>query len=204
MLPTYERRYTRQAGGARIETRRDGRPTIVGYAAVFYDPADPGTEYMLDPPDIVERIMPGCFDRALREDDVLARFNHDENLLLGRTRSGTLRLVVDRRGLRYEIDPPDTTVGRDVMELIRRGDLFGSSFRFAPLATKYRDDGGAYVVERHDVLLVDVGPVDFPAYTSTEAGLRTAGSDPAGGMTDTSSLAAIKARARVVEITMAE
>jgi HK97 family phage prohead protease len=67
------------------------------YGAVFFDPDDSGTEYeMYD--DVFERIMPGAFDKALREDDVRGTFNHDSSCLLGRTASGTMRLSVDRRG----------------------------------------------------------------------------------------------------------
>ena len=54
-----------------------------------------------------------------------ALFNHERGALLGRTCSGTLRLSEDGTGLRYEIDLPDTTVGRDVAALLERGDLTG-------------------------------------------------------------------------------
>src|SRR5688572_16918348 len=63
--------------------------------------------------------------------DARALFNHDPNMLLGRAGAGTLRLSTDARGLRYEIDIPDTTVGRDVATSIARGDLAGSSFAFS-------------------------------------------------------------------------
>lgn len=157
----------------KVETRAGGTgPVIAGYAAVFYDAADPGTEYRLWE-DIVERIMPGAFDRAVRDKhDVRALFNHDASRVLGRTQSGTARLSVDARGLRYEIDPPDTQDGRDVVKLIERGDVSASSFGFVPMVTAYREEGKVYVVERQDVDLFDVSPVTFPAYTATEVGVR--------------------------------
>jgi HK97 family phage prohead protease len=212
----HERRYTRSGNPVRVESRADGKPTIVGYAAVFYDPNDPGTEYpMYD--DLVERLMPGCFDRAMKEDDVRGMFNHEDSLLLGRTSSGTMRLSVDRRGLRYEIDPPDTQAARDLMELLRRGDVTGSSFSFSPDDTSYRDADGVYVIERNAVKLWDVGPVAFPAYTSTEAGLRAATPEQVErarrevadwrAMRDkgsTSARAWLLARARAVETILAE
>lgn len=172
-MPPIERRFT--AGpGVRVETREGGGVVVTGYAAVFYDAEDRGTEYQLYR-DIVERIKPGAFDRAIKEDDVRALFNHDHSLVLGRNKAGTLRLSVDAKGLRYEIDAPDTATGRDVAELIRRGDVTGSSFCFVPDVTTYREEGDTYIVERESVRLFDVSPVTFPAYEATTTGLRSDG-----------------------------
>jgi HK97 family phage prohead protease len=172
-----ERRYTAGPNRAGIETRADGRPTIVGYASVFYREDDPGTEYRLWS-DVVERIMPSAFDRAVKEDDVRGLFNHDPNQILGRNGAGTLRLSVDKVGLRYEIDPPDTAQAAAVVEAIRRGDVTGSSFGFLPDANTIREErrDGKWVtiVEREAVRLFDVSPVTFPAYESASAGLRAA------------------------------
>lgn len=158
-----------------------GMPVIWGYAAVFYDPADPGTRYQIWD-DLEERIMPGAFDRAVRECDPVALFNHDDNRILGRLSSGTLKLSTDSRGLRYEITPPDTATGREVVELLRRGDIRGSSFAFIPTIeterTEKQPDGRTrMIVEVQDCDLFDVGPVTYPAYTGTEAGIRAAGHD---------------------------
>jgi HK97 family phage prohead protease len=173
-----ERRYTaarnRRVG---IETRADGKKVIAGYAAVYHRADDPGTEYWLWPGEIVERIRPGAFDRAVREDDVRALFNHDPSRVLGRNGAGTLRLSVDDVGLRYEIDPPDSA--GDVVEAIGRGDITGSSFGFMPDVTTFREekrgDKSVTVVEREAVRLFDVSPVTFPAYESASVGLRGAG-----------------------------
>jgi HK97 family phage prohead protease len=70
-----------------------------------------------------EMIMPGAFKDAIKNSDVRALFNHDPNLLLGRTESGTLRIKEDKAGLRYDVDLPDTVTGRDVQTLIKRGDV---------------------------------------------------------------------------------
>ena len=94
-----ERRFT-QSVTAAVEKRADGRRAIVGHAAVYYRADDPGTEYQLFP-DLKERIMPGAFDRAAREDDVRALFNHQPDNLLGRTTAKTLALTIDEKGLRY-------------------------------------------------------------------------------------------------------
>lgn len=163
---------------ARIESRSDGTPMIVGYAAVYYD-GTRETEYLLWG-GVKERIMPGAFDEVLKAGpDVRALFNHDPNNLLGRVSASSLRLSTDERGLRYEIDPPDTQAGRDVLTLVRRGDLQGSSFSF-----EWARDGDRWSKEDdfeiHEIIrfggLFDVGPVTFPAYEGTTAGVRGADS----------------------------
>ena len=159
-----------------VEKRADGKPMICGYGSVFYDAADPGTQYELYD-DMFERIMPGCFDAALKEDhDCRALFNHDPSLVLGRTASGTCRLSVDKKGLRYEIDPPDTQLARDLMTSIGRGDVSGSSFSFNITDVTWRrvDDGDSdiFIREINSVELFDVSPVTYPAYKSTTSGMR--------------------------------
>lgn len=153
-----------------------GPGMLEGYAAVFFDAADEGTRYLLWD-DVEERIMPGAFDRAIREkDDVAALFNHDWNQVLGRTVSGTARLSVDDKGLRYEVDAPDTQAGRDVVTIVKRGDVRGSSFAFETTDVRYRREkrDGREVLIR-EVLgcrLYDVSPVLFPAYPATSVDAR--------------------------------
>ena len=184
-----QRRYlSRSAHPVRIQERSDGAlPLITGYAAVFYREGDPTTEYEMWPADqygprVVERMMPTAFAQAVREDDVRGLFNHNPALVLGRTTSGTLRLSIDSVGLRYEIDPPDTVTARDLIASLRRGDITGSSFGFIPRKTEIRESktGGKTteaVIERHDVALIDVGPVTFPAYAGASSGVRAADGD---------------------------
>ena len=155
-----------------------GPGTIGGYAAVRYDPADAGTQYTLwddDGERAVERIAEGALRAALgRAGDVAGLFNHEPDALLGRTSSGTMRLDADARGLRYDIDLPDTQMGRDVAELVDRGDLTGSSFGFVARTDSWAEEGegDARVMVRtlDDVDLLDVGPVTYPAYSATSAG----------------------------------
>lgn len=165
------------------EARGDGPGTIEGYAAVFHDESDPGTEYKLwDDRDMVavERIARGAFKRAIEEkEDCRALFNHDPNLgVLGRVSSGTLRLEEDEKGLRYEADLPDTTLARDLATSIERGDINGSSFGFVVRAESWRQDeapdGRIRAVRTiEDVELLDVSPVTYPAYGATTAGARS-------------------------------
>jgi hypothetical protein len=173
-----ERRFVSTASLPKVQTRQNanGQRSIVGYASVFYRRGVEGTEYFLAD-DIVERIHPGAFNRALSQgQDVAALFNHDASNILGRNTSGTLKLTSDSRGLAYEIEPAETTVFRDVVEHLRRGDVRGSSFAFTAGGdgVEWSEEDGLFVRNVKSVRgLYDVGPVTFPAYSASEAGLRS-------------------------------
>lgn len=148
----------------------DGKPkspgTIVGYTAVF-------DRFSQDLGGFREKIAPGAF-RGVVSQDVRALVNHDPNLLIGRSKPGTLRMSEDDLGLRVEIDLPDTQLGRDTAELVRRGDLDGMSFSF--VADRDEWDYRTNPPERTLVSirdLYDVGPVAYPAYTDTSAAMRS-------------------------------
>jgi HK97 family phage prohead protease len=151
-----------------VESRADGRAAIVGYAAVY-------NRLSLDLGGFREEILPGAFDKILTrqrgKQDVVALFNHDSNIVLGRTSSGTLELSSDEKGLRYVVTPPVSRV--DVMELISRRDVRGSSFAFTVDKSgegfRQGDDGNAVRQIREVSGLYDVGPVLVPAYPSTSA-----------------------------------
>lgn len=178
-----ERRFVTLADERRVELeeRADGKPpSIQGYASVFYDPVDPdGTQYELWP-GTYERVMPGAFDESLAQgDDIVCLLNHNHDHLLGRSKAGTLTLNTFARGLRYICRLGDTSVARDVLEHVRRGDLTGSSFSFT-----VPQGGEAWVREGDNEIRLltrlriwDVSPVVMPAYDSTSVGLRAAG-DP--------------------------
>lgn len=163
------------------ESRADGQAApsrISGYGAVYYRAGDPGTEYWLWE-DVVERIMPGAFDEAISANvDCRSCFNHDFNLLLGRTSSKSLAISVDATGLRYEVTPPESR--RDVIDLVNRRDVNGSSFMFAPTVTTWREEKlqsgmTLYVREINSigVNLYELGPVAWPAYEATTAEARS-------------------------------
>lgn len=151
-----------------VESRTDGRAAIIGYAAVY-------SRLSLDLGGFKEEILPGAFDKILRKrsQDVVALFNHDSNIVLGRTSSGTLELSSDEKGLRYVVTPPVSRA--DVLELIQRRDVRGSSFAFTvdPKNESFRtgEDGKAVRQIREVSGLYDVGPVLVPAYPSTSAGV---------------------------------
>ena len=167
-----ERRYLQLDQPIEIREEEGSPPSIRGYAAVFYRSSDPGTEFEVME-GVKERIDAGAFNRAITEShDVAALMNHDPNMLLGRSSAGTLKLETNRRGLLYEISLPDTSVGRDVHESVRRGDLKGSSFAFRVTGERWSTGEQGEVREITDVTLIDVGPVTHPAYKATTAGLR--------------------------------
>lgn len=154
----------------RLQPAPDGKPgpgTLVGYASVFGPLSG-------DLGDFREKIAPGAFDRALAASDVRALVNHDPNMLIGRQKAGTLRMVVDQLGLRYEVDLPDSPLGRDTAEAIRRGDLDGCSFSFTTERDAWDYSGEVPI---RTVLAVrdlyDVGPVAFPAYADTRVAMRS-------------------------------
>lgn len=163
----------------KLQQRTEGEmPLITGYGAVFYRAGQEGTQYwLLD--NIVERIAPGAFTRAIAEDDIRGLKNHDPNLLLGRNTAGTMKLFVDEVGLRYEIAPPNTQTGRDTVEEVRRGDLTGSSFSFiipegGDEWSEQKTAEGAKIRIRtlNELQVFDLGPVTFPAYSATTTGIR--------------------------------
>lgn len=183
-----ERRFLSLADNpCRVDKRVGTDPpgsVITGYAAPFWKAENPGTEYQLDG-DLSERIMPGCFDRAIRECDIRALFNHNPDNILGRNIAGTLELSVDQVGLRYRISMPDTSFAQDVVTSVVRGDVTGSSFSFLPYAepdavVMVHMADGRWVRELRSVQLFDIGPVTFPAYKATTSGARMVGElDPA-------------------------
>ncbi len=169
--PANNERERRTLSAGTVEARAQGEkaPMIVGYAATFNQSAEIGGYF-------TEVIAPGAFTDAIANDDVRAVFNHDENLVLGRTKSGTLRLFEDAIGLRYEIDPPDTQTARDLIESMRRGDVSQSSFAFSMRGgVETWDESGEVPVRTITKIgtLYDVSPVTYPAYDDTEAGLRS-------------------------------
>ena len=173
-----ERRFLPQSRvSVRLE-KRDGHDseTIVGTGAVFYD-GTAETEFELfsmGKTRAVERILPSAFDRVISEkQDVRGLFNHDPNNVLGRTQSGTMRLSKSKAGLEYEIDPGDTTIANDVREHLRRGDVTGSSFAFTVEGDEWEKDGDLHVRNITDVDAFDFGPVTYPAYEATSAGVRS-------------------------------
>lgn len=155
-----------------VTVRADGETrTLHGYAAVFNRETVIGDFFR-------EIIEPGAFKSAIKDGDVRGLFNHNPDMVLGRQTPKTLKLEEDKTGLRYVIDPPDTTFGRDVVTLVERGDVTGSSFGFTVKRdswTRPSKPGELPLRTIHEVdWLRDVGPVTFPAYEETSVQARDA------------------------------
>jgi len=156
----------RRTSGQIIEFRADAQSSaegrvIVGYAAVFDIPADIGW--------FTEVVSPGAFAKAILRDDVRALINHDRGQVLGRNKAQTLRLSEDARGLRCEIDVPDTQFARDLMVSMDRGDITQMSFGFDAIVETWDESGDKPLRTLVEVGLFDVSVVTYPAYEDTEA-----------------------------------
>lgn len=141
---------------------------LSGYVARFDEPADLG--------EFIEVIRPGAFARTLTADsarNIRAIYEHDGRALLGRHGAGTLRLVEDSVGLAFELDLPDTTLGRDLAHLIERGDVAGCSFGFLPVRDTWIEQDGRAVRELRDVDLFEVTITASPAYDATNVQVRS-------------------------------
>lgn len=162
---TPERRSTAEKPGLDNDEKK-----ICGYAAVY------GVR-SVDLGGFVEELSPGCFDRCIAEgQDVRCLFNHDPNMVLGRTVAGTCRIACDAHGLRYESDLADRQLDRDLKVSMKRGDITGSSFAFtvAPDGDSWRQEESGLIVRTISRVdhLYDVSPVTYPAYQATEACVR--------------------------------
>lgn len=159
-----ERRFWQ--GEMRLNYDKSG-PKLVGYAAVF----NQITELW---PGFREKVAPNAFADSILKDDIRALYNHDPSALLGRNKSGTLRLWEDEKGLAYEVDLPDTEKARELITLIKRGDLSQSSFGFNILKRNIEIDETKDEMLRtiEKAQLFDVSPVTFPAYPQTEVHVR--------------------------------
>ena len=141
-------------------------PMIVGYAAVFNSNSE-------DLGGFIEQVDPGAFSKTLAEADVISTGNHDDGWLLGRSKTGTLRLQTDPNGLRYEVDiNPQDPDGQRALAKVKRGDWDGSSFEFMTVSDQWNWDSRPAQRRLLEVKLRQVGPVTVPAYPETSAAAR--------------------------------
>lgn len=157
ILPEYEARATEE----------DGIIRIAGYGAVF------NRKYEVH--GIMERVAPGAFAKTLQDQpDIRGMFNHDPSFLLGRTKSGTMDVREDKKGLAYEIradkeDPQAQSVSRK----IARGDVDGSSMAFFVHKEEWEDRNGKPTLRTlTEIELIETGPVTMPASPSTTSKIQ--------------------------------
>ena len=152
-------RETRQAVSGMLTA--SGR-TLEGYAAVFNAETRIGG--------FREVVLPGAFSGSLGR-DVLALVDHDPAKVLGRTRSGTLKLQEDAKGLRFSLALPETSLANDVLEMVKRGDMGGCSFAFQVAPGGERWQGKRR--ELRAVTLYEISIVSaWPAYAGTSVQAR--------------------------------
>lgn len=162
-----ERRFT--PGVVEVRATAGGEKRIGGYAAVF-------GKLSRNLGGFVELVNQSAFNESRMDGfpEVVARYNHDDMMLLGTTAAGTLRLSVDDAGLDYSVAPPPSRA--DVLELVERGDVRKSSFAFRVMAggDEWTTTEQGYPMRTlTNVQLVDVAPVVSPAYTDSSVGLRS-------------------------------
>lgn len=156
----------KRSGSLGVETRADdSKRVLTGYAVIWNSNTTIGDYF-------VERIAPGAFSGAIGG-DILALLHHDSGRVLGRTKSNTLRLKEDARGLHVEIDVPNTTDGNDLWELVERGDITGMSFGMRVTKQEWDDTGAIPHRTILEAELFEVTATPTPAYEDTQLAKRS-------------------------------
>jgi HK97 family phage prohead protease len=161
-----ERRFT--PGQVEVRAAKDSR-AVGGYALKF-------NTQSRNLGGFVEQINTSALNKSRGDGwpEVMARYNHDDNMLLGTTAARTLRLTLDEVGLVYEVDVPQARA--DVYELVQRGDVNKSSFAF--VVPPDGDEWGLNDLDiplrtLNSIKLIDVAPVNAPAYLDTTTAVRS-------------------------------
>lgn len=158
----------------RSEDKFSATRTVTGYAVIFESESnDLGFIEVIKRGAITQELVDSC--------DIFCKFNHDDNKVLARSNmgKGSLKLTVDDKGLRYEFEAPNTDLGDELLEYIKRGDLYQSSFAFAldiddKSAQKWENRNGKYYRTIYKIAaLYDVSPVWQPAYSETTVDKRS-------------------------------
>lgn len=145
---------------------------VTGYALVFESPSENLSW--------IETIKRGAITaETILNSDVLAKLNHDDAKVLARCKNGvgSMNLILDDIGLKYEFDAPNTALGDELLEYLKRGDITNSSFCFTisqePNSEKwYKKDGKIYRDIYKIDRLYDIAPCFIPAYESTSCSKR--------------------------------
>jgi len=167
-----ERRYS--VDGLQTRAAENGGVTLRGYALRF------GVAYNMGWFD--EEVAPGALDGADMS-DVRVLFNHDANIILGRTAAQTARVGIDKEGMWYEVDLPNSPNGENAREAVDRGDVTQSSWGFSLV----RDEAGKSIGDKWEVrngrkyrtltaidVVYDASPVVYPANPDTSIATRSA------------------------------
>lgn len=143
------------------------KPKMRGYSALF-------NQLSVDLGGFKETIKRGAFAKTIKESDIVATRNHNNDLLLGRNKSGTLILKEDKKGLNFEIDPPDATYAKDLIVSMERGDIDQCSFKFRTIVDEWDSKDKNNVIRiLKEAELFDIAIVTDPAYIQTSAEYRS-------------------------------
>lgn len=169
---TVERRvFALQDVEIRAKKNDDGSIRMSGYAAVFDSRSVTMWDWVYG--SYQETIDPGAFTKTIQEADVRLLINHDANLILARTRPGTLRLSEDDTGLKVQADMAPTSYAQDLAVSMQRGDVSQMSFAFRIIKESWAEtEDGLPLRHLEEVALSDTSIVTYPAYPETEAALR--------------------------------
>ncbi|KSU89817.1 MULTISPECIES: HK97 family phage prohead protease [Priestia] len=162
----------RNINASSIEIREDESDSkiITGYAVKWEMKSHPMGYFRR----FKEQFRKGAFADSLTADDQLALWSHDTSRVLGRTKNGTLRLFEDDIGLRFELDLPNTTLGNDTLETIRRGDVEGVSFGFQMRKEEWDETDRDNIIRTITTAkLIEISPVAFPAYPDSQVSARS-------------------------------
>lgn len=124
-------------------------------------------------PGVFEQVSPESVEDSLKNEDIRSLFNHDDNLVLGRTGNNTLKLRKDEQGLYGQvIINRDDSEAMNAYARIKRGDVVGCSFGFMPIEQDYEEVGERTNIKIRKMRLFEVSPCVFPAYPQTEISAR--------------------------------
>jgi HK97 family phage prohead protease len=153
----------------RAKPNDDGKMLVEGRAVIYESPT---VMYEFDGVKYYEVIQRGALDEADLK-DVPFKYNHsDAIMIMARTRNNTLKLTRDEQGLWIEAELADTTAGRDLYALIKRGDITQMSFAFTVAEESYDSEARTRKIVRFKRIW-DVSAVDLPAYPDTSISARS-------------------------------
>ena len=164
-----------------LEIRDDASPDVMaikGYVVKFNE----RSSLLYD--EWYERVAKGAFSKSLEENTIKALWNHNSDIVLGSTKSRTLKLEEDDGrdrnldiGLRFDLELPNSSQAKDIYESIKRGDVDGVSFGFYIRDNgdrwEYLKDEDVYERTLLDIDLIEISPTPFPAYPTSEVGKRS-------------------------------
>lgn len=165
-----KREMTADVSSVQPDEDKGDRMIVEGYALKWGEESHPIP--MGDGEYFIEEFRAGAFDETLQKDEQLILYGHEMNNVLGRTDNRTASLEADDVGLKLSVELPNTTLGRDVYELVKRGDIGGMSVGFCVVDDEFNVRNDVIKRSINKAELVEVSLVPLPAYDSSEVSER--------------------------------